>query len=113
MVLKRLWRTNRGEDPRSKLQEMRQYPGKVCTQFSRGGRGEISSGVRSQTVCNLVALVRDTHFTVVPYVAMPTKMHQNRNISEVMPLFSFKEKSAFYILIHNSTLSKPPSIVMQ
>lgn len=50
MVLKRLWGTNLSEDPGSKLQEMGQYPGKVCPQFSRGGRAEISSGMRSQAV---------------------------------------------------------------
>lgn len=81
--------------------------------ISRGGRGEISSEMRPWTVWNLVAQVRDTHFTVVPYVVMPTEMHQNRNISQVLPLFYFKGKSAFYGLIYHSRLSKPPSFVMQ
>lgn len=81
--------------------------------ISRGVGGEISSKMRPQKVWNLVAQVRDTHFTVVPYVVMSTKMLQNRNISQVLSLLFFKGRSAFYVLIYHSRLSKPPSFVIQ
>lgn len=107
VVLKRLWTTNRltqwwsmyqaegnGAIP-WKIREDK--PEKYAQNFQREQGWNFKGN--GTTFLNLAAEVRDPHFTAVPYVVMPTRMHQNRNIRQVFPPVFFKRKE--YILCAN------------